>query len=74
MIILVLCLAFAAIVLTVVMHCLRSAPLDTELWGPGAALIDVDPETRVAILERHPELRPGLPGPNPPETGKCTKK
>lgn len=46
-----------ALVLWFVIFGLKRVPLDTDIWGPEVALMDIDPETRAEILRRHPELR-----------------
>ena len=39
-----------------IIYSMRTAPLDTSLWGPEAYIMNCDPQTRQEILQRHPEL------------------
>ena len=37
-------------------YSMRKAPLDTDLWGAEAYIMECDSQTRQEILDRHPEL------------------
>ena len=53
----VICIVcFQIVTLSLIFISAKRAPLDTELWGPEALIMDCDSQTRREILDRHPEL------------------
>ena len=53
----VICIVcFQIVTLSLIFISIKRAPLDTELWGPEALIMDCDPKTQREILANHPEL------------------